>query len=178
LKILALHGLSRDAWKRYSDDGYKHYDVVECGFKYNMMDLQAAIGIHQLKRVETNWVRRRGIWNRYNTALAGLPVELPCASSSGSRHAHHLYTIRIHQSRCGITRDAFLQRMTHAGIGVGVHYRSIPELSYYRDRYGWDADQFPHARDIGRTTVSLPLSAKLGDRDVDRVIRTVTSLLS
>ncbi len=77
IKILALHGMSKDAWKRFSDEGYKHYHVVECGFKYNMMDLQAAIGIHQLKRVESNWLRRQEIWNIYNDAFEDLPKQFP-----------------------------------------------------------------------------------------------------
>ena len=77
LKMLALHGMSHDAWRRFSDAGYKHYSVVECGFKYNMMDLQAALGIHQLRRLKQNWERRKRIWSRYMEALADLPITLP-----------------------------------------------------------------------------------------------------
>jgi len=107
IKTLALHGMSRDAWKRFSDEGYKHYFVVECGFKYNMMDLQAAIGIHQLKRVESYWKRRQQIWQRYNEAFADLPIGLPAEPESGTRHAYHLYTIGVDEEKCGISRDAF-----------------------------------------------------------------------
>ncbi len=102
IKILALHGMSKDAWKRFSDEGYKHYYVVECGFKYNMMDLQAAIGIHQLKRVEANWLRRQQIWNMYNEALDYLPITLPSPVESDTRHAHHLYTVLIDKEKTGI----------------------------------------------------------------------------
>src|SRR6185503_2802984 len=108
LKTLALHGMSKDAWKRFSDEGYKHYSVVETGFKYNMMDLQAALGIHQLRRVESNWRRRGEIWQRYNEAFAGLPVTLPAEPEPDTRHAYHLYTILIDEDRAEITRDQFL----------------------------------------------------------------------
>lgn len=89
IKVLALHGMSKDAWKRFGDEGYKHYSVVECGFKYNMMDLQAAIGIHQLQRIERYWERRRHIWQRYNIAFAGLPLVLPADPDPETRHAYH-----------------------------------------------------------------------------------------
>src|SRR5258708_5802516 len=98
IKMLALHGMSKDAWKRFSDEGYKHYFVVETGFKYNMMDLQAAIGIHQLQRVESNWLRREEIWQQYNEAFGGLPVTLPAETEPETRHAYHLYTMLIDET--------------------------------------------------------------------------------
>ena len=172
-KVLALHGMSKDAWHRFGDKGYKHYQVVEAGFKYNMMDLQAAIGIHQLQRVDANWQHRREIWGKYQAEFAGLPIGLPAEPEVGTRHAHHLYTIRIDESRCGIARDAFLDAMNAARIGTGVHYLSVPEHPYYQQRFGWTPDEWPVARDIGRCTVSLPISPKLSDADIDRVIDTV-----
>ena len=177
IKILALHGMSRDAWRRFADEGYKHYKVVECGFKYNMMDLQAAIGVHQLKRVEKNWHRREQIWNRYNDAFSDLPLTLPADLAPDTRHAYHLYTILIDDQKTGITRDEFLDSMTAHGIGVGVHYLSIPEHPFYQDTFGWNVDDFPHAGRIGRQTVSLPISAKLSDKDVEDVIKAVKSCL-
>jgi len=111
LKILALHGMSKDAWKRFGDEGFRHYQVVECGFKYNMMDLQAALGIHQLRRVEANWNRRREIWNRYNAEFAELPIGLPPKPEPSTRHALHLYTILVDETETGIRRDAFLDAM-------------------------------------------------------------------
>jgi dTDP-4-amino-4,6-dideoxygalactose transaminase len=89
-RILALHGMSKDAWHRFGDQGYRHYQVVECGFKYNMMDLQAAIGIHQLARVDSNWQRRRALWQYYDEALADLPLGLPAGPEDGTRHGYHL----------------------------------------------------------------------------------------
>ena len=177
IKVLGLHGMSKDAWKRFGDEGYKHYQVVECGYKYNMMDLQAAIGIHQLQRVETYWHRRQEIWHRYNEAFADLPIILPAPVELNTRHAYHLYTILIDEQRCGISRDGFLEAMTAQNIGIGVHYLSIPEHSYYQKTFGWQPEDYPHAMRIGRQTVSLPLSAKLSDDDVDDVIDATKKIL-
>jgi dTDP-4-amino-4,6-dideoxygalactose transaminase len=174
-KVLALHGMSKDAWKRFSDEGYKHYQVVDAGFKYNMMDLQAAIGIHQLQRVERYWKRRLQIWKRYDDAFADLPATTPVAAPAGSRHACHLYTLLLDEARCGISRDGFLDAMTRRNIGVGVHYLSIPEHPYYQQTFGWRPEQYPNAMRIGQQTVSIPLSASLGDDDVDDVIAAVRS---
>jgi dTDP-4-amino-4,6-dideoxygalactose transaminase len=176
-KVLALHGMSKDAWHRFGDQGYKHYQVVEAGFKYNMMDLQAAIGIHQLARVERNWRRREVIWNRYMQAFASLPIGLPAVPAPDTKHAYHLFTIMLDETRCGISRDSFLNAMNARRIGTGVHYLSVPEHPYYQQRYGWNAEQWPNATRIGRETVSLPLSPKLTDIDVERVIEAVRSLL-
>ena len=114
--------MTKDAWKRFSDEGYKHYQVVECGFKYNMMDFQAAIGIHQLKRVESYWRRRQECRERYNAALADTGLALPLPPDSDTRHALHLYTVRVgRRALQGITRDDFLNAMTAHHIGTGVH---------------------------------------------------------
>ncbi|GAB4487003.1 MAG: DegT/DnrJ/EryC1/StrS family aminotransferase [Thermodesulfovibrionales bacterium] len=173
IKVLGLHGMSKDAWKRFSDEGYKHYQVVECGFKYNMMDLQAAIGIHQLKRIEHYWKRRQEIWTRYDEAFGDLPLTLPPRPEPGTRHAYHLYTLLVDEEKAGISRDAFLDAMTAENIGVGVHYLSIPEHPYYQKTFGWRPEDYPNAMRVGRQTVSLPISAKLEDQDVEDVIRAV-----
>lgn len=177
-KVLALHGMSKDAWHRFGDAGYKHYQVVECGFKYNMMDIQAALGIHQLARVEANWLRRREIWNQYHYELAGLPIGLPAQPDPDTRHAHHLYTVMIDEDKCSISRDDFLNQMNLHGIGTGVHYLSIPEHPYYQQRFGWSPEQWPNAMTIGQQTVSLPISAKLCDLNVKRVLSAVRKLTS
>ena len=177
-RVLALHGMSKDAWHRFGDKGYKHYQVVECGFKYNMMDLQAALGIHQLARVEASWSRRQSIWSRYMEAFADLPVGLPAEPEARTRHGHHLFTILVDEPKSGISRDAFLEGMNGLRIGTGVHYLAIPEHPYYQRRYGWDPGQWPEATRIGRQTVSLPLSPKLSDADVERVVSAVVSFFS
>ena len=177
IKVLALHGMSKDAWKRFSDEGYRHYYVTECGYKYNMTDLQAALGIHQLARVERNWERRRQIWGRYQAELDGLGLGLPAEPEPGTRHALHLYTVLVDEERCGVARDPFLEAMTAQGIGVGVHYLAIPEHPYYRERFGWRPGDYPAAQRIGRQTVSLPLSPALSDADVADVVRAVRRVL-
>ena len=146
IKTLALHGMSKDAWKRFGDEGYRHYYVVECGFKYNMMDLQAAIGIHQLARVEANWQRRRAIWERYDEAFADLPLGLPAAARPGTRHA--LAPLHRARRRGALRHRARRLPRRHDGqnIGVGVHYLSIPEHPFYSERFGWRAEDYPQAR--------------------------------
>jgi len=169
--------MSKDAWRRFSDSGYIHYYVVECGYKYNMMDIQAAIGLHQLRRVAKNWERRREIWTRYNQELSGLPLVLPAEPAPGTRHAYHLYTVLVDPSRAGVTRDDFISAMTGENIGVGVHYQSIPVHPYYQARFHWRPEEYPNSFRIGQQTVSLPLSAKLRDRDVSDVIRGIRKVL-
>jgi dTDP-4-amino-4,6-dideoxygalactose transaminase len=177
VKILALHGMSADAWKRFSDEGYKHYFVVDSGFKYNMMDLQAAIGIHQLKQVEQFYQRRKVIWNHYLSAFKSIPIGLPAPEEPQTRHALHLFTVMIDEKKCGITRDSFLSEMTYNNIGVGVHYLSMPEHPFYQSRFGWSPDDYPHACKIGRQTVSLPISPRLSDSDLNDVVEATRASL-
>ncbi|HEX7511596.1 MAG TPA: DegT/DnrJ/EryC1/StrS family aminotransferase [Chitinivibrionales bacterium] len=178
IKTLALHGMTKDAWKRFSDEGYKHYQVVEAGFKYNMTDLQAAIGLHQVKRIERYWKRRREIWNAYHRLLSNLPVGVPQEPSDDCSHAYHLFALRISASSGGISRDEFLNAMTFHNIGVGVHYLSIPEHPYYQRRFGWKPQDYPNAMALGRETVSLPLSPILLDEDVNDVIGAVKKIVN
>jgi dTDP-4-amino-4,6-dideoxygalactose transaminase len=177
VKTLALHGMSKDAWRRYSDEGFKHYQVVDCGFKYNMMDLQAAIGIHQLARVEANWRRRLDVWNRYNDAFQDLPVTLPAPFEPESRHGLLLYTLLIDLERAPVTRDRFLAELHRRRIGSGVHYLPIHTHPYYAQLLGHRPDDFPNAVWIGERTASIPFSAKLTDQDVEDVIVAVREAL-
>lgn len=178
LKMLALHGLSKDAWKRFGDAGYKHYQVMEPGFKCNMTDLQASLGVHQLARVEKSWRRREQIWREYDRAFAELPLGLPAPPEPDTRHAYHLYTVLVDEAATGIGRDAFIDALTRRGIGVGVHYLSVPEHPFYQQRFGWRPEDCPCAMRIGRQTVSLPLSPSLRDADVERVIGAVRGVLA
>jgi dTDP-4-amino-4,6-dideoxygalactose transaminase len=177
IKVLALHGMSKDAWKRFGDEGFKHYEVVTAGFKYNMMDMQAALGIHQLRRVEANWLRRQEIWNHYQEAFAGLPVGRPAEPEADTRHAYHLYTLRINEQDCGIDRDDFLSRMTAAGIGAGVHYRSLAQQPFYQERFGWNPADYSVSTAFGDETVSLPLGSNLQDFEIDRIAETIKRIL-
>ena len=178
IKIMGLHGMSKDAWKRFSDEGYKHYQVVYPGFKYNMMDIQAALGIHQLPRVDSYWLRRQEIWNTYNDAFKDLPVFTPAPVAPDTKHAYHLYTLLLDIDRLSITRDQFLDEMTKRKIGVGVHYIALHLHPYYQQTLGHKRGDFPNAEWISDRTVSLPLSAKLTNADVDDVIEAVQSILT
>jgi len=177
IKTLALHGMSKDAWKRFSDEGYKHYQVVDSGHKYNMMDIQAAMGIHQLGRIDRYWKRREEIWNRYNEAFKDLPVFLPASVEPNTRHAYHLYTLLIDLDRAGITRDQFLDEMTKRNMGVGVHYIALHLHPFYQEKFGYRKGDFPNAEWISDRTVSLPLSPKLTDEDVNDVILATKKIL-
>jgi len=178
IKILALHGMTKDAWHRFGDDGYKHYDVVYPGFKYNMMDIQAAIGLHQLQRIEKYAVRRKAIWDQYNEAFKDLPVSVPFNGLlSGDRHALHLYTLMLKLEDLKITRNQFMTALHKENIGTGVHYRALHLHSYYAKKYNLQQGMFPNAEYISERTVSLPLSAKLTDKDVEDVINAITRIL-
>jgi dTDP-4-amino-4,6-dideoxygalactose transaminase len=161
--------MTQDAWKRFSDSGYVHYDVVDLGYKFNMMDLQAAIGLHQLPELEKRWLRRREIWDRYQEAFRDLPCDLPAEAGPDERHAYHLYTPLIRKG--GPKRDWVLKALTAENIGVGVHYRALCDHPYYRKTLGWKRKDYPVAAGIGDRTISLPLSAALSDEDVEDVIR-------
>jgi dTDP-4-amino-4,6-dideoxygalactose transaminase len=178
IKVLALHGLSKDAWSRFSDEGFKHYQVIYSGYKYNMMDIQAAIGIHQLPRVEAYRRRREEIWNRYDEAFRDLPVRLPAPVEPGTRHAYHLYTLLLDTERAGITRDGFMDEMTGRNIGVGVHYIALHLHPYFQEALGYRNGDFPNAEWISERTVSIPLSPKLTDGDVEDVVASVKEVLA
>jgi dTDP-4-amino-4,6-dideoxygalactose transaminase len=177
IKMLALHGLSADAWKRFSDAGFKHYEVMAPGFKYNMMDLQAALGLHQLARVEANLIRRHQIWARYDEAFADLPVFLPAREEEGTRHARHLYTLMLDIDRLRADRDEIQAVLHRQRIGTGIHYRALHLHQYYRETFGYAPEDLPNAGWISDRTLSLPLSPKLTDPDVESVIFAVRRTL-
>ncbi|MDB4947950.1 MAG: hypothetical protein JWM27_599 [Gemmatimonadetes bacterium] len=177
VKTFGLHGMSRDAWKRFSDAGYKHYQVEYPGFKYNMMDLQAAIGLHQFPHLPA-WLRRREeIWARYDAAFADLPVGTPPPASDDQTHARHLYTLMVDEARCGVSRDAFMAAMHARGIGTGCHYIGVHLHPYYHRAFGYAADDFPNATWISERTVSIPLTPFLSDGDVEDVVAAVRDVI-
>lgn len=177
IKVLGLHGMSKDAWNRFSDEGYKHYQVIHAGYKYNMMDIQAAMGIHQLKRVDKYWEHRQNIWKEYNEALEDLPCVTPAEPEPDTRHAYHLYTPLIDIDKLGKSRDWVLNALTAENIGVGVHYLPVHLHPFYRKTFGWKEGDFPNAEWIGERTLSLPLSAALNEKDVEDVVEAVCKVL-
>src|ERR1022692_285679 len=157
---LALHGLSLGAWQRFSDAGFRHYEVVRPGYKYNMTDVQAALGLHQLPRLD-RWIdRRAALWERYDSLLEGLPLRTPPPPEPDTRHARHLYQVLL-EADAPLARDQLLEALTARNIGTGVHYRGVHLHPFYRDTYGLDPAEFPVATDISERTLSLPLSPKV-----------------
>ncbi len=174
---LGLHGLSLGAWQRFSDPGLRHYEVVRPGFKYNMTDVQAALGVHQLPRLD-RWISRRAeLWERYDELLAGLPLQTPAAPEPDTRHTRHLYQVLL-RADAPLDRDELVDALGQRQIGTGVHYRGVHLHPYYRDTYHLRPEQFPFATEISERTLSLPLSPKLSDSDQDDVIAALTDALS
>lgn len=176
LKVYALHGMSHDAWKRYSDEGYKHYAVELAGFKYNMTDIQASLGIHQLRRVEANLRRREQIWERYDQAFRDLPLITPASPETGTVHARHLYTVLVDVEAVGMGRDEFVNRLYRLKIGTGIHYVAVHLQPYYQRTWNYRRGDFPEAEYISDRTLSLPLGVKMTDQDIEDVIEAVHRL--
>lgn len=176
IRRLSLHGMNKYAWNRYGNEGYQHYEFVEAGYKYNMSDIQASLGIHQLKRIEKNWKRRQAIWKKYSDALKGLPLVLPASVQEGDRHAYHLFTIIIDTDRTKLTRDEFLDEMTKRKIGCGVHFYALHLQPFFRKLLDHKEGDLPNTEWIGARTASIPLSAKLTDEDVGDVIEAVRDI--
>jgi dTDP-4-amino-4,6-dideoxygalactose transaminase len=178
LRVMSLHGMDKDAFKRFGHSGYKHYQVTFPGYKYNMTDIQAALGLHQIQRLEVNWTRRQQIWGYYQEMFSDLPLSLPVPDAVNIRHARHLYTVMISPKSCGKKRDEVLNLLNTQKIGTGVHYCALHLQPYYREAFGFREGNFPNAEQIGSATLSLPLSAKLSDEDVEDVVYAVRRIWS
>ena len=178
IRTAALHGMSRDGWTRYAATGTPHYDVVMAGFKYNMMDLQAAIGLQQLARIEEMHRARVQRSAQYDAGLAAFPLERPAATPPRERHAHHLYTVLVDPASCGRTRDDVQRALQEAGIGTSIHFRALHLHPFYAERFGFRRGQFPNAELVSDTTLSLPLSAATTPEDVDTVVGALGDVLA
>lgn len=171
-RVIGLHGMSADGWKRFDRSGSWQYDIVMPGFKYNMTDVQAALGLRQLERLASFHARRREVARRYTEAFGSderfqAPVEADYGES-----AWHLYVLRLARLPV-LDRDSFVEELKRRNIGFSVHYRPLHMMSYYRDKYGYDEDAFPVAKDAFERMLSLPLHPRLTDEDVEDVIREV-----
>lgn len=176
-RVMRLHGISRDAFDRYrSTIPSWHYDVVAPGYKYNLTDIASAMGIHQLRKAESFCQRREAMAARYDEAFADLPVDLPPHAGSGSRHAWHLYVLRIREG-AGVTRDAFIDKMAGLGGGCSVHFIPLHLHPYWRDTYHFRPEAFPAALSTFQRAVSLPLYTRMTDIDQERVIAAVRAIL-
>lgn len=176
--VMRLHGIDRDVFDRYTSTTPSwFYRVVAPGFKYNMTDIAAAIGIQQLRKLDRLHQKRRRTAERYSEGLTGLPITLPAAAPADDKHAWHLYVIRLNDD-APVTRDELIQELTAAGIGTSVHFIPLHLHPYWRDTYHLSADQFPNATAAFRRAVSLPLFSAMSSADQDRVIDAVQSILS
>lgn len=176
-KIMRLHGISRDAFDRYTSKVPAwFYEVVAPGYKYNMSDISAAIGLQQLKKLDTFHQRRQEMAERFHQALADLPLVLPPCPRPGDSHAWHLYPVRLTQN-AGVERDQFIQRMADQGIGCSVHFIPLHCHPVWRDSYALQPEQFPYAQAAFEAEVTLPLYTRMTDADQRRVIHAVRKVL-
>lgn len=175
MRMMSLHGLSRDAWSRYSGGSWD-YQILEPGYKYNLTDLAAALGIRQLERAEPLRQARERVASRYFEAFAEVEeIELP-PQDPDRIHSWHLFPIRLRLERLGFDRDAFLEKLKACGIGTSVHWRPLHLHPYYRRSFGWRPEDCPVASDVWRRLVSLPIFPGMQHDEVDAVIQTVTRL--
>jgi dTDP-4-amino-4,6-dideoxygalactose transaminase len=177
IKVMRLHGISRDAFDRFqSKTPAWYYEVVAPGFKYNLTDIAAAMGLHQLAKLPRFLARRQHLAARYREQLSDLPLVLPVDAPAGETHAWHLYVIRLNAS-AKVTRDEVIQGLSDRGIGTSVHYVPLHRQPYWRDRYGLTPDMFPHSEAAYQTMLSIPLFTAMSDADQDRVIAALREIL-
>ncbi len=175
-RLLSLHGLSEDAWKRYTKEGSAHYDVLEPGFKYNLTDLQAALGLVQLERLESFYTERRRLALAYAERLRGLPVSFQPLTVAGGRAGHHLFILLIDPG-AGITRDALARELKDRHIGTSIHFRPLHLMPFYARAFGYRPGDLPQAEQVYARSLSLPLYPAMTEGDVDKVVSALRAVL-
>jgi perosamine synthetase len=173
IKILRLHGISKDAWKRYSNEGSWYYEVTEAGYKYNMTDIQAALGLAQLKKVEWMWERRKYIAESYTEAFKDSDIIIPPHVKPDRVSAWHLYVIKLNLEALNIDRAGFIEELNSRGIGTSVHFIPLHRHPFYRDTFGYESVDFPQAEWIYERIISLPIYPGMTDDQVARVVEEV-----
>jgi perosamine synthetase len=178
MRSMSLHGLSHDAWGRYSGGGSWDYQIMAPGYKYNLTDVAAAIGLHQLQRAEEMRCRREAVALHYKQGLADVAeVETPSVNSDRI-HSWHLFPIRLRQELLTISRNAFKEELQQEGVGTSVHWRPLHLHPYYRETFGWQPENFPTATSLWERSISLPIFSCMTDEQVDHVIDSVKRLCS
>ena len=179
ISLLKFHGMSREAWKRFAASGTPNYDIMLPGYKYNMMDIQAAIGLHQLPRLDGFIDRRKEIAEQYNAAFADLAeLALPAYAPYQQRHAWHLYTPLVRTELLTIDRDRFMAELKELNIGSGLHYKAIHHHSWYRENLSVTDTELPNASYASDRILSLPLFPGMSDNDANDVITAVTDVIT
>jgi len=178
IKVMRLHGISRDAFDRFqSKTPAWYYEVIAPGFKYNLTDVAAAMGLHQLAKLQRFLERRQYLAARYREHLSDLPLVLPVDAPDGDVHAWHLYVIRL-SAAARVTRDEVIQALSNRGIGTSVHYVPLHRQPYWRDRHGLTPSMFPHSEAAYQAMLSIPLFTAMSDGDQDRVISALREILA
>ncbi len=177
VRLLSLHGMSHDAWKRYSAEGSWYYEVLDAGYKYNMTDLQAALGLHQLARLEGFLEVRGRLAGLYTAAFSQMPEIIVPEVAEDVRHAWHLYFIRLQPGTLQLNRNQFIEALRQANIGTSVHFIPIHRHPYYRERYGYSPIDFPVADAAYQSIISLPLYTRMTVEDVNDVIGAVENII-
>ncbi|MBN1430774.1 MAG: DegT/DnrJ/EryC1/StrS family aminotransferase [Anaerolineae bacterium] len=176
-RVMSLHGISKDAWKRYTAEGSWYYEIIAPGFKHNMSDIAAAMGLAQLRKVERMRKRRVEIAGRYSRAFGPLPqLQLPAGAPDG-RHSWHLYMLRLNQDTLSVTRSQFIEELKQRNIGASVHFIPLHLHPYYRETYGYQPEDFPVSYREYQREISLPIYSKMSDQDVDDVIGAVVGIV-
>ena len=171
VRVARLHGLSKDAWKRYLPESvkrkyYDHYDVTEIGFKYNMIDINAAMGIIQLNKLEKNWKIRRSLFHLYTKKLRGLPLNFQKIKFKNIKHAYHLFLLVIDKNKTNHSRDKLVKFLNSMGIGIGINYRTVTDMSIFKKKFGWNNKTCPNSKYLGDNTLSLPVHPKIKKKEV------------
>jgi perosamine synthetase len=176
MKILRLHGISSDAWRRYTNAGSWYYEVVESGHKYNLTDIQAGIGIAQLGKIDWMWNKRKEIADRYTSAFCNNDAIIPPSSITGRETAWNLYVIKLNLDALTIDRNRFIEEMKKRGIGTSVHFIPLHRHPFYRENYDYANDDFPEAEWVFERIISLPIYPGLKDDEIERVAETVLEI--
>jgi dTDP-4-amino-4,6-dideoxygalactose transaminase len=178
MRIMSLHGISKDAWKRFSAEGTWYYEILAPGYKFNMTDMAAALGVHQLERCDDFWSARARLAWLYDQALADVPeIQTPTVQLD-RQHAWHLYVIQLSLEQLRIDRNQFIQELNEAGVGTSVHYTPLHMHPYYRDVFHYQPEDLPVAEAVSRRIISLPIYPKMSDADVEHVVDTIKHIVA
>jgi dTDP-4-amino-4,6-dideoxygalactose transaminase len=181
INVTRLHGLSKDAWKRYMPENvnpkktkFQHYDVTDVGLKYNMIDLNASMGLVQLKKIEKSWQSRQRNYKSYIKRLKKLPLLFQTVNPYPVKHAHHLFTIRINNKKTKKSRDDLVLFLKKNNIGTGINYRCITDMSYYKKNLGWNKNTCKLAKHVGDNIISLPMQATLTLKNINYICNKIS----
>ena len=177
-RIMALHGISKDAWKRYTAEGSWYYEIIAPGYKYNLTDIASAMGLAQLRKAHQMWERRLDLAHRYNEAFHSIPeLQIP-SDKANCQHAWHLYILRLNTKRLNITRNKFNDELKARNIGTSVHFIPLHLHPYYQKTYGYRPEDFPVSFSEYQRVISLPIYSKMSDQDVSDVIENILELVN